>query len=361
MAETVPTPIAIRMACMRPEVTQHTQTARVTVSAHDAGQVQSGLTLATNDASAITDAVQAYAIEHKALPADISVQGASFSINLPAQPDARLAGRIAIVTGSGQGFGKGIAAGLAAHGVHIVVADINEETGEATAAEIREQSGPQAAVFIPINVMSGESVEACVTATVQAFGGLDMFIANAGVLKAGGLDEMDESSFDFVTSVNYKGYFLCAQAASAVMRQQQALHPTYTADIIQINSKSGLEGSKRNFAYSGSKFGGIGLTQSFALELVAYGIKVNAICPGNYFEGPLWSDPVTGLFVQYLNAGKVEGAKTLEDVKQFYMSKVPMERGCLPSDVVTAILYLHDQAYETGQALPVSGGQTMLN
>ena len=131
--------------------------------------------------------------------------------------------------------------------------------------------------------------------------------------------------------------------------------------MIQINSKSGLVGSNRNSAYAGSKFGSIGLTQSFALELVDDGIKVNCICPGNYFNGPLWSDPKKGLFVQYLQAGKVPGAKTLDDVKRFYESKVPMGRGCQPKDVVAAIFYLVDQQYETGQALPVTGGQVMLH
>jgi len=88
---------------------------------------------------------------------------------------------------------------------------------------------------------------------------------------------------------------------------------------------------------------------------------VNAICPGNYFEGPLWSDPEKGLFVQYLRAGKVPGASTVDDVKKFYTDKVPMKRGCLPLDVARAIIYLHEQQYETGQALPVTGGQVMLN
>jgi NAD(P)-dependent dehydrogenase (short-subunit alcohol dehydrogenase family) len=132
-------------------------------------------------------------------------------------------------------------------------------------------------------------------------------------------------------------------------------------DIIQINSKSGLKGSNKNFAYAGGKFGGIGLTQSFALELMPFHIKVNSICPGNFFDGPLWSDPEKGLFVQYLEAGKVPGAKTIADVKAFYEAQVPAGRGCTSEDVAKAIFYVIDQHYETGQAVPVTGGQNMLN
>ncbi|MBE0654419.1 MAG: short-chain dehydrogenase, partial [Bacteroidales bacterium] len=90
-------------------------------------------------------------------------------------------------------------------------------------------------------------------------------------------------------------------------------------------------------------------------------IKVNSICPGNFFEGPLWSDPDKGLFVQYLNAGKVPGAKTIEDVQKFYEAQVPSGRGCRIKDVSRAILYAIEQEYETGQAIPVTGGQVMLN
>jgi NAD(P)-dependent dehydrogenase (short-subunit alcohol dehydrogenase family) len=145
------------------------------------------------------------------------------------------------------------------------------------------------------------------------------------------------------------------------MKRQHAANPAHGMDIVQINSKSGLEGSNRNFAYAGSKFAGIGLTQSFALELLPYRIKVNAVCPGNYFDGPLWSDPETGLFVQYLRAGKVPGAQTVEDVRASYLARIPMGRGCTPEDVARAIFYIHDQTYETGQAVPVTGGQVMLN
>ena len=131
------------------------------------------------------------------------------------------------------------------------------------------------------------------------------------------------------------------------------------ADIIEINSKSGLQGSKANFAYAGSKFGGIGLVQSFALELAPYGIKVNAVCPGNLLDGPLWNDPDRGLFRQYLDAGKVQGAKTVEDVRAHYESKVPLGRGCQAIDVARAVKYVIEQQYETGQAIPVTGGQVM--
>ena len=113
--------------------------------------------------------------------------------------------------------------------------------------------------------------------------------------------------------------------------------------------------------HAGGKFGGIGLTQSFALELVSANIKVNSICPGNFYDGPLWSDPERGLFVQYLNAGKVPGAKTVQDVKDYYLSKSPIHRGCTPKDVAKALFYAVEQQFETGQAIPVTGGQTMLN
>ena len=152
---------------------------------------------------------------------------------------------------------------------------------------------------------------------------------------------------------------MCKYAAE-ILKQQNKVKPDYYTDIIQINSKSGLRGSNKNFAYAGAKFGGIGLTQSFALELAPFRIKVNSICPGNFYEGPLWSDPQNGLFVQYLRTGKVPGAKTIDDVRKFYENQVPMKRGCRLEDVIKALLYIIDQEYETGQAVPVTGGQVML-
>ncbi len=267
----------------------------------------------------------------------------------------RLAGKIAIVTGAAQGFGKGIAEEMHREGAIVVIADMNLPGAQAVADEL----GANAAA-VEVNVTDEESVARMVQQTVERFGGLDILVSNAGVAKAGNLLELEKKTFDFVTSINYTGFFLCAKYAAAVMEAQHEADPEWFGDIITINSKSGLEGSKNNYAYAGSKFGGIGLTQSFALELCPYNIKVNAICPGNYLDGPLWSDPEKGLFVQYLNAGKVPGAKTVEDVRKFYMAKVPMNRGCFPADVARAIFYCVEQKYETGQAIPVTGGQVML-
>lgn len=274
----------------------------------------------------------------------------------------RVENKTIVVTGAAQGFGEGIAECLLLEGANIVVADLNEETGRKTVGKFNGLTKSNRAIFVRTNVSEISSLENLVRETVCHFGGIDCFISNAGVLRAGGLEDMTPDNFDFVTKINYNAYFYCTKVVSKVMKlQTKYASDDYFADIIQINSKSGLRGSKANFAYAGGKFGGIGLTQSFALELAPFRIKVNSICPGNYYEGPLWSDPQNGLFVQYLNAGKVPGAKTIDDVKMFYLSQVPMRKGCIPGDVTKGVLYLMEQCGETGQALPITGGQVMLN
>ena len=270
--------------------------------------------------------------------------------------EGRLAGKITIVTGAAQGFGKGIAEELYKQGATIIIADMNQELAQTVAAEMGER-----ACAIAVNLSDEDSVASLVAQTVERFGGLDLMVANAGVVRSGPIAQMEKKDFDFVTAINYTGLFLTCKYAAMIMQAQHEADPKAMFDIVAMSSKSGLEGSNKNFAYAGSKFGAIGLVQSWALELAAYNIKVNAICPGNYLDGPLWSDPVRGLFVQYLEAGKVPGAKTVEDVRRFYESKVPMDRGCLPEDVACAVMYCVEQKYETGQAIPVTGGQVMLN
>jgi rhamnose utilization protein RhaD (predicted bifunctional aldolase and dehydrogenase)/NAD(P)-dependent dehydrogenase (short-subunit alcohol dehydrogenase family) len=275
-------------------------------------------------------------------------------------PQNKIKNKTAVVTGSAQGFGAGIAAALYHSGVNVVIADLNEEAGKELSRWLNETKTSNHSVFVKTDVSDPLSVKNLLISTISEFGGIDIMVSNAGILLAGGLDELEPDIFSKMTDVNYNGYFHCAKYAAEVMKIQNQEKPDYFTDIIQINSKSGLRGSKRNFAYSGAKFGGIGLTQSFALELAPFRIKVNSICPGNFFEGPLWSDPKNGLFVQYLNTGKVPGAKNIEDVRRYYEDQVPLKRGCKLEDVMKALTYIIDQEYETGQAFPVTGGQVML-
>ena len=121
-----------------------------------------------------------------------------------------------------------------------------------------------------------------------------------------------------------------------------------------MNSKSGKKGSFRNSAYASSKFGAIGMTQSIALDLAPYGIRVNAICPGNLLDSPLW---VNSLYEQYARKWGI----TKEEVRKKYEDQVPLGRGCTYDDITNLLVFLcsDDSSYITGQAMNVTGGQVM--
>jgi sorbitol-6-phosphate 2-dehydrogenase len=180
-------------------------------------------------------------------------------------------------------------------------------------------------------------------------------VANAAILIAEPIAEADAEKWRAVMNVNLFGSFLTMKHACRAMKPRRA------GAIVQINSKSGKRGSSANSAYAASKFGGIGLVQSVALEMAPHQVRCNAICPGNLLESPLWTDPQNGLFMQYLRAGKVPGAKTVDDIRQAYLNPVPMKRSCTYDDVCDAVVFLaSDQSrFITGIALSVTGGQEM--
>lgn len=269
---------------------------------------------------------------------------------------AVVAGRVALVTGGAQGFGEGIVRGLHASGAWVYIADLNLDGAQRLADELGER-----ATAVRVDVADEASVEELARVIVATTGGLDLVVSNAGIARAGSVLEQQLDEFALSTDINYVAFFLVTKHLGRILREQHQCAPSWLTDIVQINSKSGLEGSNRNAAYAGSKFGGIGLVQSFAMELVEHGVKVNAICPGNFLDGPLWSDPINGLFVQYWKSGKVPGARSVEDVRRHYESKVLMRRGTFTSDVMKALYYVVEQSYETGQAIPVTGGQVMLS
>jgi sorbitol-6-phosphate 2-dehydrogenase len=258
-----------------------------------------------------------------------------------------LEGKTVIVTGGAQGLGAAICQRLAREGAHVLVADLNKEGAEAMAAEVEAETG-QRAVGVGVDVTSEAQVEAMVQCAIDEFGRLDILVSNAGVLFAGELDEFPADKWRLVIDVNLVGYFLCAKHAARIFKVQQS------GVIVQINSKSGKKGSYKNSAYAASKFGGIGLTQSLALELAEDGVRVNAVCPGNLLDSPLW---VNSLYGQYAKKWGI----TEEQVRQKYVDQVPMKRGCTYEDVTNVVVFLaSDQAgYMTGQAINVTGGQEM--
>ena len=259
-----------------------------------------------------------------------------------------------VITGAAQGLGAALAELFAREGCDLALFDLKKDSVAATAAAIKTTTGRRVLDFAG-DIAQEKDVEALFTETAKQFGHIDIVVANAAILIAEPICDADAEKWRAVMNVNLFGQFLTMKHACRVMKNQKS------GSIVQINSKSGKKGSAANSAYAASKFGGIGLVQSVAMEMAEFGVRVNAVCPGNLLESPLWTDPTRGLFVQYLNAGKVSGAKTPEDVKAHYIKQVPLRRGCTYDDIGNVVVFLaSDQSgYMTGQAINVTGGQEM--
>ncbi len=261
-----------------------------------------------------------------------------------------LKGKKAIVTGGAQGLGQAIVSHLAEEGCDIVGWDINLEAMENTAQSVSTQTG-QRLLARKVDVTDADAVRQGVEESVKWLGGLDIFVANAGILFSGDSLEFDVAKWRKVIDVNLVGYFICAREAARAMLASGG------GSIIEINSKSGKKGSFRNSAYAASKFGGIGVTQSLALEFAERGVRVNAVCPGNLLNSTLWTQGPNSLLKQYArNQGITE-----EEVRQKYINQVPMKRPCELRDVTNVVVFLASDAasYMTGQAINVTGGQEM--
>ena len=253
-----------------------------------------------------------------------------------------LEGKIAVITGAAQGLGEALAHRLDKEGCKVVVADINIEKARMVANSLTD------AVAFGVDVTKEEQVNALMKLAVDTYGTIDILVSNAAILISKATTDFPLDEWKKMMDVNINGYFLCARAAARIMAEKGK------GSIIQINSKSGKKGSYKNAAYATSKFAGIGLTQSLALEMAECGVRVNAICPGNLLDSPLW---VNSLYTQYAaNQGITE-----EEVRQKYLDQVPMKRGCTYDDVANLMVFLaSDQSsYMTCQAINVTGGQEM--
>ncbi|MFH2069526.1 MAG: sorbitol-6-phosphate dehydrogenase [Candidatus Omnitrophota bacterium] len=254
--------------------------------------------------------------------------------------------KVAVVTGAAQGLGEHLARRLAKEDASVALWDISDAvltTAERIAAEF-----PGRASGYVVNVAKEKEVDDTAQEVVKKYKRLDIMVANAGIVRAYEITDFPLAEWQQTIEVNLTGYFLCARAAARIMKKQKS------GVIIEINSKSGKKGSYKNCAYAASKFGGLGLTQSIALDLAPYGIRVNAVCPGNLLDSPLW---VNSLFDQYAKKWGI----SKEEVRKKYIDQVPLGRSCAYEDIANVVVFLASEqsSYMTGQAINVTGGQEM--
>jgi len=248
--------------------------------------------------------------------------------------ELKLENKVAIVTGSGQGIGKGIALELAKEGAKVIVSDINQDNIDKTVDEI-ESLGLEA-FGVRADVSNFSDVNQLVKKSIKKFGKVDILVSNAGIYPFKPLSEMEEKDWDNVLNVNLKGIFNCTKAVLPEMIKQNG------GSIINIASIAGAVVGFSNLAhYSASKGGVLGFTRSAALELAQHKIRVNAIAPG---------------------AIETPGAKIAdEEVAKQFVQAVPLKRMGQPIDIGKAVVFLasEDSSYVTGQMIVVDGGFTL--
>ena len=248
----------------------------------------------------------------------------------------RMKDKVVLVTGGAAGIGKATALRFAEEGAKVVICDVNEEVGQATASELGE-----GAAFYKVNVASREEVQKWVDDAVARFGRIDVLVNNAGVLRDGQLikfkdgelvGQMSEENFDLVISVNLKGVFNCTQAVAPVMAKQGG------GVILNATSIVGLDGNFGQTNYVATKSGVVGMTKVWSRELGKFGIRVNAVAPGFIATEMITAMP----------------EKVLDGMK----SRTPLGRLGDPRDIANAYLFLasEEASFISGETLRVDGG-----
>ena len=253
-----------------------------------------------------------------------------------------LTGKTALVTGGAMGIGFGIAYRLAEAGANVVIADINEEVGAASVAQLQEHGFK--ATFIKTDVALAGDVQRATDFVVQTYGGIDILVNNAGIYPFFPVMEMSPSDFEKILAVNLKSVFLFTKAAGAEMIKRGR-----GGKIINITSIDALHPSFAGLAvYDASKHGLWGFTKNFALEVAKQNIRCNAIAPGGIStEG-----------VEAMTKGAIKAGATMDESIKAFTAKIPMGRFGEPDDIATVALFLASDAaaYMTGEIVVVDGG-----
>lgn len=246
---------------------------------------------------------------------------------------ARFEDTVALVTGSTRGIGEGIARRLADEGAHVLVTGRTRDDGEAVAAAIREDGGT--ARFARADMRDPDDIATLVEATVDAYGGLDVLVNNAGVTRDNLLIRMSEDDWDAVIGTNLKSVFNLCKAAYRPMMKQRA------GSVINISSVVGVMGNPGQANYAASKAGIIGFTKSLARELGGRGVRANVVAPG------------------YVDTDMTEAMP--ESAREALAGSIPLGRTAQPEDIAHAVLFLASDAgsYVTGHVLHVDGGLAM--
>jgi NAD(P)-dependent dehydrogenase (short-subunit alcohol dehydrogenase family) len=250
-------------------------------------------------------------------------------------------GKVALITGGGGGIGRATAIGFAARGAKVLVVDMDDAAGEATAGIVRQTGGD--AKFQHADVTKSADVQAYVKATLDAYGRIDCFFNNAGIEgQVAATQDYDEAMFDRVIAVNLKGVFLGMRHVIPVMLRQQS------GTIVNTASVAGLFGGPGMAAYVASKHGVMGLTKVASADVAPHGIRVNAICPG----------PVETRMMRSLEA--LRNPDDPGSVIAANRAATPTGRYALPEEVANAVIYLcSDLSGDiTGTHLVIDGGRS---